>query len=818
MPDLSPGLSPDLPPEPQESAAAPTAPPPTTAPPAARGGGGLLLEVQALRAVAVALVLAFHLWPRITPGGYIGVDVFFVISGFLITGLIVRDLRAGRFSLKRFYVKRIRRLLPAASLVLFVVAVTTLLTVPHTRWVEIARQVVASAWYIQNWELASVDVNYMSPAGPPSPVQHFWSLSVEEQFYLVWPVLLLASSVVAAKLRIRLASVLVLVMGVGVTLGFTYGVFETLTNTSHAYFSSFTRAWEFAAGGLLALLPRVRGRERTRAAASWAGLALIAVGAMLLTSRTPFPGHAALLPVCGALLFIAAGTVDVRWSPRALIRWRVSQTLGDLSYSVYLWHWPLIIFWPYVVGSRLTLWGKLVILVATLVLAWLSKVLVEDRYRVHSGSHPRPAVQPAQLAVPKPAQRDQPTDRTLDLRDDRPVEASRNGSVPAPSVSSAPVPAAVAAPATRRLRWSPAALAGSSALFLAVTLVGTMAIAGGTWADVRHRVDRAEQVAERALAERTPCFGAAALDPSGNCTPPFGDMIVPDLAGAIAQYQRSVARAYCFSETDNAQLVTCSFGPGDAKVHLALFGDSHAMQWFPAVQEIAEKRGWRITTFLKASCGPSLAETVRTTARHQEHCRAWAQESIDRIRSDSTITMVVTTAMSNKTWVPMDGFDAYQTGVVGYQRTWDLLSAGGRRDIVVLRDTPRMEKTVRSCMVGADYPFADCGRSRGSAVKSRSEWKGRPDPLVTAARSSASSAVHYVDLTNRFCTSRRCEAVVGNVLTFADNDHMTVTFARTLVPYLEQPLVTVAYDAEDAGTSQAPRLRARDLDRPRTPL
>ena len=137
---------------------------------------------------------------------------------------------------------------------------------------------------------------------------------------------------------------------------------------------------------------------------------------MLLTSRTPFPGHAALLPVCGALLFIAAGTVDVRWSPRALIRWRVSQTLGDLSYSVYLWHWPLIIFWPYVVGSRLTLWGKLVILVATLVLAWLSKVLVEDRYRVHSGSHPRPAVQPAQLAVPKPAQRDQPTDRTLDGR------------------------------------------------------------------------------------------------------------------------------------------------------------------------------------------------------------------------------------------------------------------------------------------------------------------------------------------------------------------------------------------------------------------
>jgi len=316
-------------------------------------------EIQALRAVAVGLVVVFHFWPDALPGGYVGVDVFFVISGYLITGSLWSEAsRTGRISLRDFWARRIRRLLPAASLVLIASLVLMLALVPRSLWQETVVQIGASALYVQNWVLAAGSVDYLAAEGTPTLVQHYWSLSVEEQFYLVWPFVLLAAVLLGRRRRgVVIGAFAVLAAG-----SFVYSV--VLTGNPSGYFNTGGRAWEFALGGLLSFAPALKSRWM-----SLAGVALIAAAALLYSGGTPFPGATALLPVAGALLVIAGGANRVA-------ELRPLQFVGDISYSVYLWHWPLLVVLP-VLGW----WWPLVALPATLVLAWATTRFVEAPLR-----------------------------------------------------------------------------------------------------------------------------------------------------------------------------------------------------------------------------------------------------------------------------------------------------------------------------------------------------------------------------------------------------------------------------------------------------
>jgi peptidoglycan/LPS O-acetylase OafA/YrhL len=340
-------------------------------------------EIQALRALAVALVLVYHLWPAVVPGGFVGVDVFFAISGFLITSLLLHEAeRTGAVSLRAFWARRARRILPAALLTVLVCALATVAFVPLTRWGQFFTEMRASTAYVQNWQLAGDAVDYLAAANAPSPVQHYWSLSIEEQFYLVWPVL------IAVALRVtrgrpaparRRAVAAALTAATGVSL--VYSIAHTTADPAAAYFVTPTRAWELGAGALLALAaPLDRSPAAARAALSWVGLAAIAVAALAYSHATPFPGHAALLPVLGALAVIRAGLPVGRWSPARLMTPRPVQFLGDVSYSVYLWHWPLIVFAPFVVAADGAV-TKVAIAAGSILAAWLTKRLVEDPAR-----------------------------------------------------------------------------------------------------------------------------------------------------------------------------------------------------------------------------------------------------------------------------------------------------------------------------------------------------------------------------------------------------------------------------------------------------
>lgn len=338
-------------------------------------------EIQGLRAIAVVIVIIFHIWPESLPGGYVGVDVFFVISGYLITGILLREAeQTDSISLTRFYTRRIRRLMPAATAVFLVVALCHTL-LPAVLWQSTAKEIIASAFYFQNWWLASEAVDYLAATNAPGPLQHYWSLSVEEQYYIVWPLLLLTALYISHKTKLgprHNAGVLLVSIGL---LSLLYSIYLTEVNAGLAYFSTATRAWEMALGGSLAVFTKwERMTDLKRRLFGFFGVALILISAFFYTKQTPFPGSAALLPTLGAALIIMAGNSSSWLAVSTLLKTRVFQYLGNISYSLYLWHWPTIIFYAAISGREIGLTDGIIIALISTALAHQSKDLIEDPF------------------------------------------------------------------------------------------------------------------------------------------------------------------------------------------------------------------------------------------------------------------------------------------------------------------------------------------------------------------------------------------------------------------------------------------------------
>jgi len=349
-----------------------------------RANRSFLPEIQALRAVAVMLVVLYHYWPGTLTGGYVGVDAFFVISGYLITSHLLREVdRTGTVRLSAFYARRARRLLPASIFVLLFVAAGVFLLLPTDLWTSTAHELIASGFYVQNLWLASKAVTYSASNDVASPVQHYWSLSAEEQFYLIWPSLIIIACLVARRwLRGRTTTNVGLTLLL-VTLGsFAVSVWATQTHRAAAYFITPTRAWEFGAGALVVLLMRKWAPPLTMARLlRWLGLIGLLTSAWIFSSATAFPGHSAALPVIATAAIIVAGDTGRADPSSRVFGLRPVQWLGDVSYSIYLWHWPMLVFAPYVLRHTLTTPELVALMLLCLGVAGLSKRFVEDGMR-----------------------------------------------------------------------------------------------------------------------------------------------------------------------------------------------------------------------------------------------------------------------------------------------------------------------------------------------------------------------------------------------------------------------------------------------------
>jgi peptidoglycan/LPS O-acetylase OafA/YrhL len=339
-------------------------------------------DVEGLRAVAILLVVLFHAGVPWLTGGFVGVDVFFVISGFVITGLLLREhASSGGNRLIAFYGRRSRRIIPAATLVILVTVFAAYHWLGFLTGNDTARAGRAASLFYSNFYFIHTGTNYLASQAPPSALQNFWSLSVEEQFYVVYPTIFILISLFWRRFDIRYRLMVGLICGIGASLA--WSIHQTSTNEIAAFFSPFCRAWELALGALVAVASPYLARVPTAIAMtmSWLGLMGIAAAALLYNSATTYPGSAALLPVVGTALVVAGGTAHPQLGSESLLARTPFQWMGKLSYSLYLWHWPILIVAAQYAGHPLSVGDNLLWLLGALGLSVVSFFLVENPIR-----------------------------------------------------------------------------------------------------------------------------------------------------------------------------------------------------------------------------------------------------------------------------------------------------------------------------------------------------------------------------------------------------------------------------------------------------
>jgi peptidoglycan/LPS O-acetylase OafA/YrhL len=350
-------------------------------------------DIEGLRAIAVALVVLNHAGVSRFAGGYVGVDVFFVLSGFLITGLLLKEQERGkRISLVGFYARRARRILPAGTLVLAVTVLASVLLIGGNSSVRTAEDAQWAAILMSNIHFIQQGTNYWAADLPPSPLQHFWSLSIEEQFYFVWPTCLIAVSVIAQRIPLRTKLTVFLVCVIAASL--MWSMRQTADNATAAYFSTFTRVWELAAGALLAVVAPwiVRAPRGLGSMMSLVGVAMIVTAALRFDEFTPFPGSAALLPIGGAVLAVAGGCVAPGGGAEWLLGSAPLQWLGKRSYSLYLWHWPILVIAAGYVGRDLSAAQRLSLVVLAVALSAATFWAIEAPARNSAWLKARPSL------------------------------------------------------------------------------------------------------------------------------------------------------------------------------------------------------------------------------------------------------------------------------------------------------------------------------------------------------------------------------------------------------------------------------------------
>lgn len=350
---------------------------------ASRDRGRFRSDIQGLRAVAVMMVLLYHAGVPFFAGGYVGVDVFFVISGFLITGHLYSGLRQqGRVAFREFYARRVRRILPASIVVVIMTTVSAIVVFPPLVWPRVFRDAIATSLYVPNILFAKEGTDYLSEKSP-SVFQHYWSLGVEEQFYLLWPLVLVTIMFLVRRRTELFITAIFLLLGAGLLAS----VLTTFDSQPTAFFMVHTRAWEFLAGGLVAVLfsrPTLVIAPGLASLLRVVGVSGLVASALTFSEETPFPGFAALLPVLSTLLLIFAGSVGQADAVTRALSSRGFQWVGLISYSLYLVHWPLLVLTQEAVGPQHTLswpWKVLIGIVAAMPLAWLLYRFVESPLR-----------------------------------------------------------------------------------------------------------------------------------------------------------------------------------------------------------------------------------------------------------------------------------------------------------------------------------------------------------------------------------------------------------------------------------------------------
>ena len=647
------------------------------------------LDIEGLRAIAVGLVVAFHFDVGGFHGGFIGVDLFFVISGYLITGLLTKEKAStGSIDLLRFYGRRARRLLPAALLSTVVTLIVGGVIFAPPEMLAASKAAFASSIYLSNVWFLRATLDYFSPESALNPFLHTWSLSVEEQFYLVWPTLVLWLGarpghrdrwlwVMVATLVASLVACIVL----------------TAVRQPWAFYLSPTRAWEFAIGALAsakvvenAVIRRVPPR-----AVWWLGAGAVTVALFLIDQQTPFPGWAAVCPALGAAAVLLAGSALGQGRPSRLLANPLMVWIGKRSYSIYLWHWPVIVFARVLFptpSSMLTFAMPVGATLITLVGAAASYRWVESPIR-HNGwlAHGRHRA---------------------------------------------------------------AAFAGCMTAIGAIVALGAVGFFGHF----------SKVPAQAAIASAMNTYPVA-----------------------------SGSKQNCLVAFASSDVVTCTFGRIDAPTKtVVLFGDSHADHWSSLLAALAEQKGWRLVTVLKAFCpAAGFSVYVAQLNRMSGECDAWRTAALARILALKPDLVLIAQASGGYVSGPLTSLGPHAASHDAWSRsiasTVAPLDAAGLH-VLLIRDTPFSLRSSPVCLARIAWRHGNperCAMPRAEVLDERTAQAER------AALAPYRNAT-YADLTDRFCSTTTCPATIDDIVVYRDNNHVSNAYAIHLLPLVERTI------------------------------
>ncbi len=642
-------------------------------------------DIEGLRGIAVFVVVAFHCGIPGFSGGFIGVDVFFVLSGYLITGLLLQELETtSTIGLLNFYARRIRRLLPASALMLLATLGVGALVLAPQELDFAARAARATAVYLGNVFFAQQARDYFAADVRTNPLLHMWSLAGEEQFYLFWPLMMLL-----LWRRVHSRAALAVAFAVLTALSLIACVWLTIHSRTVAFYALYTRAWEFGIGGLASLLGP--GRLRTPLIiwriAGWSGVIAIALSSLLLTPAAAFPGWIAIVPVAGTALALMAGRELPGRGFARLLDTRPFQYVGELSYSWYLWHWPFLVL-ALAMLPNLSVSGKAVAALLAFAAAALTHVFVENPIRF------------------------------------QPFLVARRG-------------------ATLAL-GALLALGSLGAAFLALHVASRLA------SDPR--------IASIAAATR-------------------------DIA--------SLSREGCVGLMGSADEKKCEFGAHDSAISILLFGDSHAIQWFDALERLAAEQHWRLITLLKSACP---AADLGAPWRSAE-CDVWRAAAV---RDIGTLHPTLVVLASTTRYLDDSSVAQWEAAM---RRTLTQLTAAGVH-VLVIRDTPTPPFNVPTCLARSArhswYPGGQCAFVRAQAL--------RPQFFAAEQRAAQGlSGVSFADLTDSLCDRQLCAATDAGLVIYRDDNHLTGRYAAHLAAVLEPFLAAATSPSRERHQTDAAR-------------
>ncbi|MFI5612860.1 acyltransferase family protein [Amycolatopsis sp. NPDC051903] len=651
-------------------------------------------ELQGVRALASLLVVVYHVWLDRISGG---VDVFFLVSGFLITGQLYRALLRGKIELRPMWGRMIKRLFPAAMTVLLVVVVASALLLPQDRWFQTIHEVFASALFYENWQLAADSVDYFAQHNSASLVQHFWSLSIQGQFYLLWPLIFVALGFLARNrgwsLR-RIVNTLLITLFV---LSLAYSVYLTAVDQPLAYFHGLTRVWEFALGGLMAMFLDAFTLPRgLRIVLGWIGVAGLVLCGIVLRVDSVFPGWIALWPTLSAGLVLVAGQTGTVFGADRWLSSKPLGYLGNLSFSLYLWHWPVLVFYL-VVRDRVAvgLLGGAVVVGASFVLSILTYHFIEN-----------------------------------------PIRLSKIGTVK---------------------RWG--------AYRFGIIALAPVLIAAGLWggyttaqANYSIALDDADHPGAAAHAPGFVYRGS----PSPSVVPPT--LKLPEDWAGITDDK-------CTTSPRNEELKVCTENPaGPPKKRVVLVGDSHIQQYLAAFLPMVQTEGWAVTSMLKGACPFS---TTADLMPGDQGCMDWNKAAADEIVSMHPDAVVTLASVNTKAGIT-------ETTPAGFVNQWAQMDNAGI-PVIAVRDNPRFAFNMAACVAQRSPTDPACTLNRAAV---------QPAEAPYAAAPGVPGNVSFLDFTDYFCDKTTCPPVVGNVLVYMDDNHLTATYLTTLAPIADKQVKT----------------------------